>query len=148
MKCEYTHCRHKGNLNCNDYNGHWFHKDCYKERQNLIYMLDLWKKHINKRVNPGDFYKHTYALFDKHPSDYIVFCLEYAIDNHKGLNYPAGLKFYVDKQEFKEAYVAAKEQAARKKAKQFKFEVKESQEEVKPTFTPQVDNGFSAILGK
>jgi len=147
MICEYKHCRHKDNTQIKEFDGHWYHEDCYQERQDLMYILYTWRKRINKEVNPGDLYKHMYALFEKHPSNYIVFCLEYAIDNHKNLNYPAGLKFYVDKTEFKEAYKAAQNRKAQKEVKKYKIVAKEPQEEVKQTFIPQEDKGFSAILG-
>lgn len=147
MTCEYKRCRHKGDQNCNEYDGHWYHDDCYAEMQDVRLMLSIWQDRINIKVNYGDFYKNIYSLLSSHSSSYILFCLEYALNNNKGLNYPAGLKYYVNKQEFVSAYEAEQKRKTHEKAKKYKFEAKEPQKEIEQTFTPQVDKGFSAIFG-
>lgn len=37
--------------------------------------------------------------------DYLLFVLQYIIDNHLNLHYPAGFRYFVDKQDIKEAYI-------------------------------------------
>lgn len=148
--CRYKRCRHGGKINIETDkfvkdNGCYFHEDCYQERADMKLFRNLWSEHISDTVVYSQLNRTLNELLDIESitSDYLLFVLQYVIDNHCKLRYPGGFKYYVDKQEIKDAY----KKKRMKKIQKTDFVVKEDETDA-PTFSiPKKPNGFSSILG-
>lgn len=172
--CRYRECNHKSkdiNIFADKYvkiGSAYYHEDCYvakkkkdedlrkkknatriqtqKEKDDLLHIIDLWVTHINKQVNFGQLRK----ILNNHisngiSSEQLVFTLEYVISHNMKLNYPAGLKYYVNDERIQNAYYAS----LRKPKNNHKNhnEVVKLNEDNAPKFTfnpPSI--GFSSIL--
>lgn len=94
----------------------YYHPQCFEEEQkakaktdnekaDIALIIDLWNKNISNTVNYGFLRKVINEYVQRGVStDYLVFCLQYIIANRMTLNYPNGLKYYIDRKEIKEAY--------------------------------------------
>ena len=78
-------------------------------------------------------------------SEYLVFVFDYVVKNKMNLRHPFGFKYYVAKDEIKDAY--KKEQAKKNKIDLSSFTVTDNTDA--PTFTaPKKQQfGFGSILG-
>lgn len=134
----------------------YYHKECWEEGQGLskddatkadIQLIkNLWLERINRTVVVSYLYKELNALIRDQGIDskYVVFVVEYCIEKKLNLRFPGGLKYFVDKQEIKDAY-------ARKRAREVvgkaTFEADESETDDSPKFTfTQKPRGFNTIL--
>lgn len=120
--CRYAKCNHsnkKIDIAKDDYkvNGiMYYHSDCYKLKQNddwkdeqtkkdLQYIKNQWVLHINQTVVYSQLFHCLNEIISRGvSSEYLVFVLDYVIKHKINLNYPQGIKYYVDKQEIKNAY--------------------------------------------
>ncbi len=149
--CKYMRCKHadKINLECDhfvvDDNGMYFHEDCYQEKCDMALLRDMWAKNISPTVVYSQLNKVLYELLDLPTvtSGYLIFVLQYIIDNKCKLRYPNGFKYYVDRQEIKDAYKKKTQPVITNK--QFVATVVEKND---PVFSiPKKTSGFGSILG-
>ena len=69
----------------------------------------LWQKYINPMVSLRDLDNNIMALKNRgFKLDYILFCLKYIIAHKINLRYPAGLKYYIDREDIRRAYNLSK----------------------------------------
>lgn len=150
-KCKYGKCKHGFSINTNSDEFvkegiSYFHKDCYQEKQDLQLFRSLWVQEISETVVYSQLNKMLSQLISKGiSSDYILFTLQYVIDNKKSLNYPSGFRYYLDYPQVKEAYEKTK---VRKVVEKADFTAKET-EDAAPKFSiERKPKGFQNILKK
>lgn len=134
----------------------YYHSDCYdlkkkgdwkdeKTKADLQYIKNQWELNISKTVVYSQLFHCLNDFISRGiPSDYLVFVLNYIIKNKLNLRYPAGLKYYVDKQEIKDAYEKSK---SKKIVSNADFHIEQDSNN-SPKFT--VNNkpsGFNSIFG-
>lgn len=159
--CRYKYCKHKIkeiDLTNDEYvqnSNFYYHKDCYnakckgewkdkKTKADLQLIKEWWVQNIDKTVVYTKLFDVLNEYLDRGvDSDYLVFVLQYVIQKKMNLRYPAGLKYYVDMDEIKEAY-------RQKKIKQLginKHSFVATDDDSAPTFTVQKrKKGFQSIL--
>lgn len=106
---------------------------------------NLWVQKISATVVHSQLNKMLSQLISNGvSSDYMLFTLQYVIDNKKNLSYPSGFRYYLDYPEIKTAYEKAK---VKKVVETADFTVKES-EDTAPKFSiNKKPSGFNSILG-
>ena len=110
--CRYPHCKHDDktiNLTSDKYvkdGSSYYHEECYKNKSNIQLIKNLWHDHISSTVVYSQLMNILNQLIfkDNISSDYIVFVVQYCIDNQRKLRYPPGLRYCVDDQVIKDAY--------------------------------------------
>ena len=108
--CKYANCRHGGKVNINTEffvknKNTYYHEDCYKERTDLQTFRSLWVEHISSTVVYSQLNCTLNQLIKKGvSSEYLLFALQYIIQKKLTLNHPAGIRYYLDYAEIKEAY--------------------------------------------
>ena len=163
--CRYKKCRHpdcKINIAEESFvllgKSSYYHSDCYENKQSedrkeeqlkadIQLIKNLWLENISNTVVISQLYLEINRLVRERdiPSDYVIFVLQYCIKNKCKLRYPAGLKFYVDRQEIKAAYKKSK----MPKIDASSFTADQAQAVEAPKFTVnQKPSGFSSILGR
>lgn len=162
--CRYARCNHPNrniDIATDDYktNGKmYYHSDCYKLKQksdwkdeqtkkDLQYIKNQWVLHINQTVVYSQLFHCLNDLISRGvSSEYLAFVLDYVIKNKMNLRYPQGFKYYVDKQEIKDAYqkhLIAKSGANNKS----NFVVKDNNSSAPRFSVSQKPIGFKSILG-
>lgn len=162
--CRYARCIHpdkKIDIVKDDYkvNGTmYYHSDCYNLKQkcdwkdehtkkDLQYIKNQWMLHINQTVIYSQLFRCLNDLISRGvSSEYLVFVLDYVIKNKMSLRYPQGFKYYVDKQEIKDAYkkhLIAKNGANNKS----NFVVKDDSSNAPRFSVNKKPVGFKSILG-
>lgn len=140
-------------------NKRYFHSDCYDEmckaeeseaklKADIQLIKNMWIENVSDTVVYSQLYMEINRLIRERgiSSEYIIFVLDYCIKNKCKLRYPAGLKYYVDKQEIKDAY-AKKE--AKKVVGGATFKIDETAQDDSPKFTVnKKPSGFNSILGR
>lgn len=163
--CRYGQCNHpdkKIDITLDDYRlvgkSMYYHTDCYqrkkreswkddKTKSDLQYIKNQWVLHINKTVVYSQLMMVLNDFLSRGvESEYLVFVMDYVVSHKMKLNYPMGLKYYVDKQEIKNAYIKSKA----KKIDETAFSVEQSDHDIpeEPRKTPTVrkPKGFESIL--
>lgn len=159
--CRYIQCKHEAkeiNIITDEYvnkGSMYYHKDCYKAKVNgewkdsktkadLQLIKNLWVEHISETVVFTQLFYNLNQLIDRGiSSDYLVFVLKYVIKHKMNLHYPAGLRYYVDRQEIKNAY--KKHIAQNSIDKGYKFVAKDDDTAQNFT-TKKKSKGFQNIL--
>lgn len=163
-KCRYCYCKVNNGLidvSIDDYSvdgKRYFHKECYelknaasketeKDKKNFQIIKDLWYENIDREVifwRLVDAYNDLLKTGEE--SDYLVFALQYCINNRLHLHYPAGFHWFVESGEIRDAY-ARKKVAEMKKNAPF---VSKETEDTSPKFSVNAkkQTGFGGILGK
>lgn len=161
--CRFIGCKHESNIIdiskdkfIRGPNNMYYHEDCYKykkygdgkdaeTRATLVRIRDIWGQKLNPTVNYAQL-THTLNEFIAKgiSAEYLLFVVNYCINNHWTLRYPGGLKYYVDREEVKTAY--NKKKAAEEMRKyEGKFVATESDDA--PTFeVKKKQRGFQTIL--
>lgn len=147
--CRYSKCKHNSNINLDNekyvyIKNNYYHEDCYKEKCDLQLLRDLWVNNISTTVVHSQLNKTLNQLMENGvSSDYLVFVLQYVLNNHCKLNYPAGFKYYVDNKNIRDAYVKRNQ----KKICQSEFVAKDNDDDA-PKFSIKPKScGFKNILG-
>lgn len=164
--CCYKKCRHKSVIidkKCEDYmqeGSKHYHSDCWRDlkteeekekaiKADIQTLKDMWIANISSTVPLAHLYRELNAMIREQGIDskYVVFTLEYCIKNKMNLRYPGGLKYYVDRQDIKDAYAKVE---ARKKIGNAKFTVDDSIDEFDtPKFSVNKrPSGFGSILNR
>lgn len=162
--CRYERCKHldkKIDITKDDYkvNGTmYYHSDCYKfkkkgiwkdeqTKSDLQYIKNQWVLHINRTVVYSQLLQCLNDFIARGvSSEYLVFVLDYVIKNKMNLRHPQGFKYYVDKQEIKDAYqkhLIAKSGANKKS----NFVVTDDNSTAPKFSVAQKPQGFKSILG-
>jgi len=161
--CRYAKCNHPNkiiDITKDDYTiigaRTYYHTDCLNEKRkedwkdentknDLQYIKEQWGLHISKTVVYSQLMKCLNDLLKQGiSSDYLVFVFEYIVKHKMNLRYPMGFKYYVDRQEIKDAY--SRHQIAKSKTNQNAFKVCDSEDQ--PKFSVSHRNvGFGSILG-
>jgi len=105
VTCSYGKCQHsskKMNVNADnvyyDKNSkRYYHKDCWKIKQDIILIQNIWREKVSKSVVNTALNRVLNKLIFENDCDpeFIIFALEDAI-KRKAINYPAGLYYLVD----------------------------------------------------
>lgn len=149
--CKYMRCKHGGKIQLEDEkyivsdSGLYFHEDCHQEKCDMALVRDMWVKHVSPTVVHSQLNKVLYELLDLPTvtSGYLVFVMQYIVDNQCKLRYPNGFKYYVDRQEIKDAYKKKNQPIVTNR--QF---VATQVEKDDPVFSiPKKASGFGSILG-
>ena len=115
-----------------------------KQKADLQLVRNLWSTYIDRSVKWDVLNKVLNNFVNGGvETDYLVFVMRYVIDNHKRLNYPQGLKYYVDDAIIMEAYKRSK----LPKIDPEQFKVTEPQEIPQPKAVPKRVTSFADILG-
>lgn len=155
-KCAYRQCRCGGVVDITgdfDKEGKsYYHKECNKERKDMIYLRSLWVECINRTVIYSELNKVLNDLVCKRklPMEYIIFVVEYVIDHDElKLQHPAGLRYYVNSDSIKAAYKKSKlPKVSAEELKEASEENKRSATTTAPTFSVKPKRmGFGNIFG-
>lgn len=104
----------------------------------------LWIENINKDVDLTNLHAVIGKLIKQGLSfDYLIFALKYVIRNKFKLNYPRGLKYYVEYEEIKKAY----EKKNRKFIKMSDFTAVDTDDYPRYTYHAKKSRGFVDIFG-
>lgn len=164
-KCSYRNCNHSSktiDTACEEYQlrkGKYYHPDCLIsfekniDKETIIsadiqLIKNMWIADISDTVVIPCLYAELNKLIADRgiSSKYVVFVVDYCIKNKCNLRYPGGLKYYVDRQEIKNAY--EKEQA-KEIVKKAEFIADISAEDTSPKFSiNKKPTGFSSILSR
>lgn len=146
--CKYKGCKHNDKIHIDreEYikeEKFFYHTDCYKEKKDLMYFRNLWYERISPTVVVSQLNLIINEYLEKGvTTDYLIFVLEYVVQNHLNLRYPPGFRYFVDKDEIKKAY----EKTNKKIIKNSDFVATE--QDFSPVFSvPNKSSGFSKILG-
>lgn len=149
--CKYSHCLHKDkalDITQDDYmqkGRSYYHADCYRTLANIELIKSIWVQHISDTVVYSYLVKTLNQLiFDNNiSSDYILFVIQYCINNNKNLRYPGGIKYFVDDKDIRDAYIKKYHKAPRVKMSEFKAESQSDE----PKFTISMkQSGFGSII--
>lgn len=110
VKCRYSHCKHNSKeLNKDDAvlvgKSTYYHKDCYREMQDMKNVVDLYYNYVDKHPNYSLLQKTIRRLVYEYkcPSGYLVYAVRYAIE--KGwLKHELGITYIVKDDKIKDAY--------------------------------------------
>lgn len=161
--CRYVGCLHGGKIDITtdvfEVVGkyQYYHSDCLKKKNeeekansktksDLQYIKNQWVLHIDNTVVYSQLFRCLNDLIARGiSSEYLVFVFDYVVKNKMNLRHPFGFKYYVAKDEIKDAY--KKEQAKKNKIDLSSFTVTDNTDA--PTFTaPKKQQfGFGSILG-
>lgn len=146
-KCASKNCRHKDSPvdvdDCIKTNSAYWHKDCYKQKENLKMIIKLFSGYVNcsKKIY-ADLQRvcRDIVLNKGIDSELLLFGLKYYINHKITLNYPAGLYYIIQNKDVIEAYHRNK-----LKEQNVTFEITT---ESSPNFThkPAKTKGFADIL--
>lgn len=162
--CRYVNCKHENkeiDITKDSYHADgrmYYHSDCYElkkkndwkdeqTKKDLQYIKNQWSLCISKTVVYSQLFQCLNELLSRGiSSDYLVFTFDYIVKNKMNLRYPQGFKYFVDRQEIKDAYQ--------------KYQIKKSGVNSKANFIVTDDNspfpkfsvnqkpvGFKSILG-
>lgn len=94
----------------------YYHKDCYKNKQkdnekdeqtksDFQYIKNQWLLNIDHNLTYSNLFKCLNELISQGiSSQYLVFTMDYVVKHKLNLKYPNGFKYYVNKDEIKNAY--------------------------------------------
>lgn len=146
VTCKYSNCLHDDRqLNKDDAirsGNAYYHKDCFKTKEDIKQIIALFQKHINS--NPVYSQLQTVIkniVFTKGlGSDLLLFGLKYYIENKIPLNYPQGLYYVIQNKQM----IAAYNKQSRKSANHQVDILKET--ESKFVHKPLKSKNFSDII--
>lgn len=149
-KCGSSHCLHESkefmdNDEIVTVGNKSYHADCYKVQNEISRVCDLFYQKINSNIVFGSLRKIVNEIVYERgiQPDLLYFGINYYINNHIPLNYPAGLYYVIQNKKMMEAYNKAKV-----KKLNYKFEV-ETDADNKYKYNPKTSNsGFNSILDR
>lgn len=116
-----------------------------KVRADMQLIKNLWIENISNTVVYSQLFRCLNDLLNQGvESDYLVFTMQYCVAHKLNLRYPFGFKYFVDKQEIKDAY--RKKQLAQNRANQSNFSATDTDDAPKFSINTK-PTGFSRILG-
>lgn len=144
--CKYSHCLHSNREiekeNAVRVGNAYYHSDCFKTKEDIKEIVNLFKKHIN----PNPVYAQLQSvikniIFTKGiQSEFLLFGLRYYIEHKIPLHYPQGLYYVIQNKDVANAYNKSKTKEIKKSIEITK------QSENQFTHVPIKNNGFADIL--
>lgn len=100
MKCGYKYCKFDGEVSKKEgvkYKNRWHHKECAEERKNKEKIRKIYLEKIDKYANKAQLNKAIKQIIHdkKQNSSFVLFALNYAIENNIKLNNPFGLHWII-----------------------------------------------------
>lgn len=160
--CRYANCNHpdkRVNISSDEYivNGRkYYHRDCFeafereeaneaKLKADIQLIKNMWLENISNTVVLSQLYLEINRLVREQNigSDYVIYVLDYCIKHKLNLRYPAGLKYYIDKEEIKSSFEKTK---IRKIVEQADFTVHETIDTAPKFSVNKKQSGFASIL--
>jgi len=148
VKCRYSSCLHESKeLNKEDavkVGNQYYHKDCYKTKEQIKEIIDLFVKNIN----PNPVYAQLQAVIKQIVfargigSEYLLFGLKYYISHKIPLSYPQGLYYIIQNKEVKEEFEKQKAKAI----KPIEINIEETNGNYFE-YKPAKQKGFADIIG-
>jgi len=150
VKCKYSKCNHSKKempieeavqINKNTY----YHKDCYKQSQEIKEIIDLFINYIDPLVVVSQLRGViNNIIFNKFiDSEYILFAVKYAINHKINLKHAMGLHYIIGYKNIQEAYL--KEKTKKQPETNKKIEIIET-EDLPFYFNPSKQKGFNDII--
>ena len=144
--CKYSNCLHSNREiekeNAVRVGNADYHSDCFKTKEDIKEIVNLFKKHIN----PNPVYAQLQSvikniIFTKGiQSEFLLFGLRYYIEHKIPLRYPQGLYYVIQNKDVTNAYNKSKTKEIKKSIEITK------QSENQFTHVPIKNNGFADIL--
>jgi hypothetical protein len=140
MKCRYKYCKLGGEVDKQvalKIGGAYYHNECYKEMENKKKIRDLWLEKINSTEIMTLLNKEISELINKKgiDSDFLLYALNYAINNKIILHSPFGMSYLINNYKIKESY---KNIQAKQKLKEIQKYDTENKKET--TFSFDIEN--------
>ena len=142
--CRYKYCKHDSKDILREEakssgNSRYYHSDCFKEMKEKEEIKRLFVEKISRNVPIPQLVKiiNTIVHNKNISSEYLLFGLQYYIDNHKTLRYPAGLYYVIADKDVETEYNKLKNRDVK-----CKFDIEEEIEgfEYKKPVTKTLDN--------
>lgn len=144
--CKYSYCLHSNKEiekeNAVRVGNAYYHSDCFKTKEDIKEIVNLFKKHIN----PNPVYAQLQSvikniIFTKGiQSEFLLFGLRYYIEHKIPLHYPQGLYYVIQNKDVANAYNKFKTKEIKKSIEITK------QSENQFAHVPIKNNGFADIL--
>lgn len=152
-KCRYNHCKHETKdvlaSEAVKEGNRYYHKDCYKTKEDINKIVELFSEHVNPNVVFAVLRKviNNIVFTRGVDSGLLLFGLNYYISNKITLNYPQGLYYVIQNKNVIKGYTE-------KKNREYLIEQKknmqkiEDNEEMESSFTykPSKRKSFADIL--
>jgi len=125
----------------------YYHKDCYKNKENYQKLKIMWHDNINHTVVYSQLAQiYNQLVFkDGLDSGYVLYTVWYCITHSYKLNYPPGIKYYINNKTILNEYKALVASRRPKVKTEFKATAPAINS---PTFSySEKKNGFGSILG-
>ena len=151
VKCRWSHCKHDSKeLKREDAvlsgKNAYYHADCFKEKETIQKILTTYQERVDAFPVWAQLRSIVNKIVFKQECDpeYLLFAMNYVLDNGGKLNTPMGLYYIIKDYKAKEAW----ERKRKQKQQQIDFVV---EEDIKPTgefnYSTRV-SGFGKILGR
>lgn len=97
MKCRWKHCKFGGEVDKDkavQIGLSYFHPECYAERESIQKIIDTWHERVDAYPIESMLRKMVNDLVLKQNvnAEFLLFALNYCLDNGWNLRHPAGLK--------------------------------------------------------
>lgn len=97
MKCRWKHCKFGGEVDKDKavkVGIAYFHPECYAERESIQKIIDVWHEKVDAYPMESMLRKMVNDLVLKQNvnAEFLLFALNYCLDNGWNLRHPAGLK--------------------------------------------------------
>jgi hypothetical protein len=149
VKCTYSNCNHDDKeLPINEAvlvgKSSYYHRDCHKQSEEIKQIIDLFKTYIDPLVVYSQLKSViNNILFQKFvSSEYLLFALNYAINNKINLKHAMGLHYIIGYKNIQEAY-------KKLKAESIKYSITNNinmQNDVEFTYKCPDNKGFGSVL--
>lgn len=150
FKCAYNHCKHESCEIPQDsiikIGNRYYHDDCAKNKENILKIKELYYQKISNTVVMAQLLNtiNNIVFVKNVDSDYLLFALNFCIDNRIKINSPYGLHYIIDNSRVKAAW---NNQTAKKMIKQMKFNVSNAVENTTKIKLKDNRTGFGDIFG-
>jgi len=109
-KCTYIKCQHDSpDILGEDVvivNRRKYHKDCAKNKENVIKIRDYFAENISKTVVFSNLMKviNNIIFAKRIDSDYLLFALKYSVSNNIKVSYPQSIYYLIDRDDVLKAW--------------------------------------------
>lgn len=108
-KCFYKFCRFGNEIKDSEKvvtkNRKKYHENCYHEKMDFQSIQKVWKSGIDENVNSRQLQRVASGLIKNgYSATRILFTLEFCILNKKNLNYPPGLRYFMEDSDIVKAW--------------------------------------------
>lgn len=155
MKCKYSHCKHETTEIPNGEEvlvgkSSYYHKDCYEEMSTIKNIIDVFVKKVDEHPIMSLLRKVVNDIVYNHKVDakYLLFALNYCVDNNLPIRHPQGLYYIVKNNAINQQWQHVLASQNRKEIKERLKNVEINSEEEDKSFEYHVQKavGFEDIL--